>query len=114
MESFITIPQLAKNYQVSTNKVRDLFKLNNIEPAERKKVIINGFSGWRYPIETELIIKNFVNARLNPLKVKKSYTNEEICKVLRLDSKHYLWNREIKDWSQIDWKKFEELKSSNN
>ena len=40
---------------------------------------------------------------------KRTLPLETILKTLQKDKKHYLWNKSVRDWSKIDWDKFNKI-----
>lgn len=115
MQTLITIPQIAHENFLSQTKVRDIIARYNLQPVEKVKHIINGYSGHPYLLDkVNESLKNFVKAREKPKNVLRKMSHEDICKVLRLHLKSYLWNRKVNEWNRQDWNAFNELKNSNH
>jgi len=59
-----------------------------------------------YHKNRRVILKHQKELKQSKIKIKKTFTVEEIINTLRKDSKHELWNKQINKWSLEDWEKF--------
>lgn len=116
-----TISEQAVLRGVDVDSVRWQLTKNNIEPIERKKWVLRGYIGRPYLLEDiERAMKGFCPEKTIALrnkpkkKIKKHYSQKEICEVLRSDVKNPLNNKEVKNWSDNDWLTFEKLKINLN
>jgi len=114
-----TISEQATIRGVDVDSIRwHLFK-NKIEPIEKKKWVLRGYTGRPYKSEDiDLVMKGFRRERcvsLRNVKVEKqkAYSQLEVCLVLRKHIKSYLNNKLLRDWNQVDWKEFNKLKNGN-
>lgn len=115
MQTLITIPQIAHENLLSQTKVRDIIARYELQPVEKVKHVVNGFSGYPYSIEEiNKALKNFTKDRERPKSVLRQMSHEQICKVLRNHLKSYLWNRKVNEWNFQDWKEFNKLKDLNH
>jgi len=106
----ITITELSETYKLDAQAIRILLSKNNIEPIDKVRRKINGFKGFVYPLsESEKAIKDKLQKIEVPKIIKKKYTGIQICDILRNDVKHYLNNKQVKDWNNLDWKEFNKI-----
>ncbi len=109
-----TIRELEYKTKLNDQQIRVLLKNNEIEPVDRNKHKINGFTGHAYYFEEcYKIITRYLKQREQPHKVIKKYSNEFVCETLRKNVRSYLNGKEIPIWNSNDWKNFEAIKNSN-
>lgn len=117
MEALTTISEIAKTSNLINAQVKHILDKHEIAPIEKKKHVINGYTGHPYLLsQVDPILNHYRKSavRPKPNSKQKTYTNEEICKVLRTDIKSRLNYKEIFLWNLIDWREFENLKNRNH
>lgn len=53
--------------------------------------------------------KNGITVIKKPDIIKRTLPLETILKTLQKNKKHYLWNKSVRQWSKIDWDKFNKI-----
>lgn len=117
MQQLTTISEIAKTSNLINAQVKHILDKHEISPTERKKYVINGYTGHPYLLsQVDPILNHYrkSSVRPKPNSKQKTYTNEQICKVLRTDIKHRLNHKEIYLWSKYDWDEFNKLKTRNH
>ena len=59
-----------------------------------------------YHKNRRVILKHQKELKQSKIKIKKTFTVEQIINTLRKDMKHELWNKQINKWILEDWEKF--------
>lgn len=85
---------------VKTKKELAKISLDNYYNNKEK---LSAMRKIKYLESKGIIVKQKVEA-VEP--VKRTLSIHEILNTLQKDKKHYLWNKSVRQWTKIDWDKF--------
>ena len=110
-----TIAEFSETNGININSVRWQLRIQKVKPIDTEQYRIRGYRGKPFKIEdVKRVMEGFEPNKKHVGEVEKvNYTQQQITNVLRFYAKHYLWNKNIKDWNNSDYVEFNKLKNGD-